>query len=363
MLAGRGHGKTRALTARIAHLIATGTARPNEILAVTFTNKAAREMKMRVGRFWARGRGDALAGHVPRHRREAPAPARRTGRAETELHHPGHRRPDPPAQAGDRRPSTSTKNAGPRGSWPAIIDGWKNRAWRPESVPAAEAGAYNNRGTELYAAYQERLRTLNACDFGDLLLHMVTIFQTHPDVLAQYQRWLRFILVDEYQDTNVAQYLWLRLLAGGHQEHLLRGRRRSVDLWLARRRGGQHPAVRARFSRRAGDPAGAELPLDPAYPGAASKVIAGNEGRLGKTLWTEAEAGEKVRLIGHWDGEEEARWIGDEIEALERGRAGCAAVAQRHGDPGARQPPDARLRGPVPDHRPALPRDRRPALL
>jgi DNA helicase-2/ATP-dependent DNA helicase PcrA len=155
--------------------------------------------------------------------------------------------------------------------WPArqlagIIDGWKNRAWTPEKVPAAEAGAFNGKGAALYAQYQERLKVLNAVDFGDLLLHVVAIFQTHEDVLAQYQRWFRYILVDEYQDTNVAQYLWLRLLARAGTQHLLRRRRRSVDLWLARGRGGQHPAVREGFSRRQCGPAGAELPLHPAYP-------------------------------------------------------------------------------------------------
>jgi DNA helicase-2/ATP-dependent DNA helicase PcrA len=106
--------------------------------------------------------------------------------------------------------------------WPArmlagIIDGWKNRAWTPEQVPASEAGLFDNKGTEFYAAYQQRLKTLNAVDFGDLLLHVVTIFQRHNDVLEQYQRWFKYILVDEYQDTNVAQYLWLRLLAAGHK--------------------------------------------------------------------------------------------------------------------------------------------------
>ncbi len=112
--------------------------------------------------------------------------------------------------------------------WPArqlagIIDGWKNRAITPDRVPVADAGAYNHKGPKLYALYQARLKELNATDFGDLLLHVVTIFQAHPDVLNQYQRWFKYILVDEYQDTNVAQYLWLRLLASGSQEHLLRG--------------------------------------------------------------------------------------------------------------------------------------------
>ena len=106
--------------------------------------------------------------------------------------------------------------------WPprllaSLIDGWKNRALTPERVPSSEASAFNHRGSELYAQYQERLKTLNACDFGDLLLHVVGILQNHPDILAKYQRWFRYILVDEYQDTNIAQYLWLRLLAAGHR--------------------------------------------------------------------------------------------------------------------------------------------------
>ena len=156
--------------------------------------------------------------------------------------------------------------------WPArqlagLIDGWKNRGLDPEQVPPGEAGAFaNGKGGELYAAYQERLKTLNAGDFGDLLLECLRLFREHPDVLADYQQRFRYILVDEYQDTNVAQYLWLRLLAQARQEPLLRRRRRPVDLWLARRRGRQHPALRERFSRREGDPARAQLPLDRPHP-------------------------------------------------------------------------------------------------
>ncbi|NBR91632.1 MAG: DNA helicase II, partial [Rhodobacteraceae bacterium] len=211
--------------------------------------------------------------------------------------------------------------------WPArqlasLIDHWKNRAWTPEKVPASEASGFNHRGGELYAAYQTRLRELNAVDFGDLLLHVVTIFQHHEDVLAQYRQRFRYILVDEYQDTNVAQYLWLRLLAGGHKNICCVGDDdQSIYGW----RGAEVGNI-LKFEK---DFPGAQvIRLEQNYRStphilaAASGVIRGNQGRLGKELWTEAEEGEKVRLIGHWDGEEEARWIGEEIEAAQRGTRG-----------------------------------------
>ena len=211
--------------------------------------------------------------------------------------------------------------------WPprllsGIIDSWKNRAWTPEKVPAAEASAFNHRGTELYALYQARLKELNATDFGDLLLHCVTIFQTHGDILAQYQRWFRFILVDEYQDTNVAQYLWLRLLAQEHKNICCVGDDdQSIYGW----RGAEVGNI-LRFEKDF--PGAVVVRLEQNYRStphilaAASGVIDANESRLGKTLWTAAEEGEKVRLMGHWDGDEEARWVGDEIEASQKGTRG-----------------------------------------
>jgi len=216
--------------------------------------------------------------------------------------------------------------------WPAralagLIDSWKNRAWTPDKVPSAEASAFGNRGTELYAAYQDRLKTLNACDFGDLLLHCVTLFQSRPDILAQYQRWFRYILVDEYQDTNVAQYLWLRLLAQGHRNICCVGDDdQSIYGW----RGAEVGNI-LRFEKDF--PGALVVRLEQNYRStphilsAASAVIAGNQDRLGKTLWTEAPEGEKLRLIGHWDGEEEARWIGEEIESLSRGTRALGPVS------------------------------------
>ncbi len=326
MLAGAGTGKTRALTARIAHLLSTGTARPNEILAVTFTNKAAREMRNRVGGLL----GQAVEGMpwlgtfhaicVKLLRRHAELAGLKSNF--TIL--------DTDDQVRLMKQLIIAEGIDEK-RWPAralahVIDKWKNRAWTPENVPAAESGAFNDKGIDLYAAYQRRLRELNATDFGDLLLHVVTIFQAHPDVLKQYQTWFRYILVDEYQDTNVAQYLWLRLLAQGHQNICCVGDDdQSIYGW----RGAEVGNI-LRFDK---DFPGAKvIRLEQNYRStehilaAAAGVIAGNKGRLGKTLWTETEGGEKLRLIGHWDGDEEARWVGDEIEAMQGGTRGMAPI-------------------------------------
>ena len=319
MLAGAGTGKTRALTARIAHLLNTGKARPNEILAVTFTNKAAREMKLRIGRLL----GETVEGMpwlgtfhaigVKLLRRHAELAGLKSNF--TIL--------DTDDQVRLLKQLILAEGIDEK-RWPArmlagIIDGWKNRALTPDAVPVADSGAFDHKGVDLYAAYQSRLRDLNATDFGDLLLHVVTIFQKHEDVLAQYRRFFRYILVDEYQDTNVCQYLWLRLLAGGHKNICCVGDDdQSIYGW----RGAEVGNI-LRFEK---DFPGAEvIRLEQNYRStahilaAASGVIAANKGRLGKTLFTDGEDGEKVRLIGHWDGEEEARWIGDEVEAMQRG--------------------------------------------
>src|SRR6056297_2282405 len=214
MLAGAGTGKTKALTTRIVHLLNTGRAHPNEILAVTFTNKAAREMKERVGRLMGErvegmpwlGTFHSICVKLLRRHAELVDLKSNFTILDTDDQLRLLKQLVQAANIDDKR-------------WPArqlagIIDQWKNRAWTPENLPGSEASAYDGKGPALYRLYQARLRELNAVDFGDLLLHVVTIFQRHPDVLAQYQRWFRYILVDEYQDTNVAQYLWLRLRAG-----------------------------------------------------------------------------------------------------------------------------------------------------
>ena len=327
MLAGAGTGKTKALTTRIVHLLNTGRARPNEILAVTFTNKAAREMKERVGRTLGQtiegmpwlGTFHSVCVKLLRRHAELVGLKSNFTILDTDDQLRLLKQLVQAAGIDDKR-------------WPArqlagVIDGWKNRAITPDKVPAADAGAYNHQGPKLYALYQARLKELNAVDFGDLLLHVVTIFQAHPDVLSQYQRWFKYILVDEYQDTNVAQYLWLRLLASGHKNICCVGDDdQSIYGW----RGAEVGNI-LRFEK---DFEGAHVVRleqnyrsTPHILAAASGVIAGNQGRLGKTLWTDAQDGEKVRLIGHWDGEEEARWIGEEVEAMQGGTRGMRAMS------------------------------------
>ena len=327
VLAGAGTGKTKALTTRIAHLLNTGRARPNEILSVTFTNKAAREMKSRIGAHvggviegmpWL-GTFHSLCVKLLRRHAELVDLKSNFTILDTD------------DQLRLLKQLIRAENIDDK-RWPArmlagLIDRWKNRAWTPDMVPASEAGAYDGRGPEIYAQYQDRLRVLNAVDFGDLLLHVVKIFQENQEVLEKYQNWFKYILVDEYQDTNVAQYLWLRLLAGGHKNICCVGDDdQSIYGW----RGAEVGNI-LKFEK---DFPGAKVVRleqnyrsTPYILAAASGVIQGNEDRLGKTLWTEAQEGEKPRLIGHWDGEEEARWIGEEIEGYQRGTRGLEPVS------------------------------------
>ncbi len=328
MLAGAGTGKTKALTTRIAHLLATGTARPHEILAVTFTNKAAREMKSRIGSLM----GEAVEGMPWLGTFHSVCAKLLRRHAELVGLKSNFTILDTDDQVRLMKQLIDAAGIDAK-RWPprmlsGIIDNWKNKAWTPDKVPFADSAAFDHQGIALYTAYQMRLRDLNAVDFGDILLHMVTIFQKHEDVLDQYQRWFRYILVDEYQDTNVAQYLWLRLLASKHKNVCCVGDDdQSIYGWRGAEVGnilrfetdfpGAH-VVRLEENYRS----------TPHILAAASGVIAANKGRLGKTLFTSVVDGEKVKLMGCWDGEEEARSIGEEIEALHGGIA--AAAKRRH---------------------------------
>jgi len=332
MLAGAGTGKTAALTARLAHLIATRRAWPSEILAVTFTNKAAREMKERVARIV----GDAAEG-VPWLGTFHSTAARMLRRhAELVGLHSNYTILDTDDQLRVLKQLIQAAGLDEK-RWPArllagLIDRWKNRGLTPDQVDAGESEAFaHGKGKALYADYQARLRTLNACDFGDLLLHMLTIFTQHRDVLEGYQQRFHYILVDEYQDTNTAQYLWLRLLAQQRKNICCVGDDdQSIYSWR-----GAEVANILRFEKDF--PGAVIIRLEQNYRStpeilaAASGLIAKNGGRLGKTLWTEANGGEKVEVVGIWDGPEEARRVGDEIEAhiARGGRADHCAILVR----------------------------------
>ena len=321
MLAGAGTGKTRALTTRIVHILNLRKARPNEILAVTFTNKAAREMKNRIkfnigdvieGMTWV-GTFHSICVKILRSNAELVGLKSNFTILDTD------------DQLRLLKQLIQAENIDEK-RWPPrllahLIDSWKNKALRPDNIPTNEASLFNGRGVELYSFYQQRLKSLNAADFGDLLLHVVTILQNNTDILARYQRQFRYILVDEYQDTNIAQYLWLRLLASSHQNICCVGDDdQSIYGW----RGAEVGNI-LKFENDFKN--STVLRLEQNYRstehilGAASHLIHGNKERLEKTLWTDQSGGNKVKLIGHWDGDEEARWIGDEIEAAELGNS------------------------------------------
>jgi DNA helicase-2/ATP-dependent DNA helicase PcrA len=332
VLAGAGTGKTRVLTTRIAHILFGGHARGSEILAVTFTNKAAREMTERIGALL----GGAIEGMpwlgtfhaigVKILRRHAELAGLRSGF--TILDGDDQVRLIGQVIAGEGLD---------RQRWPArqlasLIDSWKNRGLTPDKVPRGEAyGFAEGQGARLYAAYQARLKELNAVDFGDLLLEVLALFGAHRDVLAQFRRRFRYILVDEYQDTNVAQYLWLRALAGdapniccvGDDDQSIYGwRGAEVDNIL--RFEVDFPGARIIRLERNYRSTGHIL-------AAASGLIAHNQGRLGKTLFTDDDMGEPLAVAGAWDDEEEARAVADEIERLAAGgqRLGGIAILVR----------------------------------
>jgi DNA helicase-2/ATP-dependent DNA helicase PcrA len=320
VLAGAGTGKTRVLTTRIAHLLATGRAQPWQILAVTFTNKAAREMKIRIGDLiggvvegmqWL-GTFHSIGAKLLRRHAELAGLKSDFTILDTD------------DQIRLMKQLIVAENIDEK-RWPArqlagMIDSWKNRGQSPADVSEADGRAFaDGRGKKLYAAYQERLRTLNAADFGDLLLEPLRILRTHPDVLADYHNRFRYILVDEYQDTNVAQYLWLRLLAQGKNNICCVGDDdQSIYGW----RGAEVDNI-LRFEKDF--PGATVIRLERNYRstshilGAASHLIAHNEGRLGKTLFTDATDPDAVRVsvASSWDSEQEARAVGEEIEALQ----------------------------------------------
>ena len=330
VLAGAGTGKTRVLTTRFAHILLSRRAFPGQVLAVTFTNKAAREMRERVGHLLGRpaeglwlGTFHALCARMLRRHAEYVGLTSNFTILDTddqirllkqvmEVHR------------------VDTKR------WPAqglmgVIQRWKDRGLSPDRISPAEDSEFGaGKARPIYADYQARLKQLNAADFGDLMLHMTDILRTRPDVLAQYHRTFRYILVDEYQDTNTVQYLWLRLLAQKTTEKTTdeQGEAniccvgdddQSIYSW----RGAEVENI-LRFEK---DFAGARIVrLESNYRStapilaAASGLIAHNTGRMGKTLRSGKRdaAGEKVLVASVWDSDEEARFVGERMESLQR---------------------------------------------
>ena len=328
MLAGAGTGKTAALTARLAHIIRSRLAWPSEILCVTFTNKAAREMRERVGQLV----GPAVEGMPWLGTFHAIAARMLRRHAELAGLQSNYTIIDTDDQLRVLKQLIVAEGLDEK-RWPArqlaqCIDRWKNKGLNPADLDAGESEAYaNGKGQRFYQLYQDRLRALNACDFGDLLLHMLNVLRKHRDVLEQYQQRFKYVMVDEYQDTNQVQYLWLRLLAQPrHNICVVGDDDQSIYSWR-----GAEVANILRFEK---DFPGAKvIRLEQNYRStpdilaAASGLIDANSERLGKTLWTEASGGDKVRVIGVWDGPEEARRIGDEAERLEREGAPLSRVA------------------------------------
>lgn len=319
VLAGAGTGKTRVLTTRLAHLLNTNRAWPGQILAVTFTNKAAREMKDRIetliggvveGMQWL-GTFHSIGAQILRRHAELVGLKSDFTILDTDDQIRLIKQILQAEGIDDKR-------------WPArqfanLLDGWKNRAITPDRVSKEESFQFaEGKGQSLYRQYQERLKILNAADFGDLLLECLTLFQKNSDVAENYQQRFKYILVDEYQDTNVAQYLWLRHLAQGHKNVCCVGDDdQSIYGW----RGAEVDNI-LRFEK---DFEGAKVirlernyRSTPNILAAASGLITSNEERLGKTLWTDKEGGHKLSVKGVWDGAEEARVICDEVENFQR---------------------------------------------
>lgn len=318
IIAGAGTGKTRVLTTRLAHLLFTGRCFPGQILAVTFTNKAAHEMRERVSKLlngqpvegWWLGTFHALCARMLRRHAELVGLTSQF----TII--------DQDDAVRLIKQICEAENIDLK-KWPprvilSVIERWKDRALGPDEVSEKEAGDFaGGQLRSIYRQYRDRLKTINACDFGDLMMHMIAIFRSNPDVLADYHRRFKYMMVDEYQDTNVAQYLWLRLLAQGHNNICCVGDDdQSIYGW----RGAEVGNI-LRFEK---DFSGAKVVrLEQNYRStghilaAASGVIENNKGRLGKTLWSEDDMGEKIFVRGLWDGEAEARYVGEEMEQLQ----------------------------------------------
>jgi DNA helicase-2/ATP-dependent DNA helicase PcrA len=328
VLAGAGTGKTRVLTSRIAYILQNRMAFPSQILSVTFTNKAAKEMKSRVGDYIGHGI-EGLPWMGTFH-----SIAAKILRINAELVglKPNFTILDTDDQIRLLKQIIKAENIDDKKWTPrymaSLIDSWKNKGWMPEKLTSQNNFKFaEGKGKKVYEIYQSRLKILNACDFGDLLLLNLELFKENLDILKKYHEKFKYILVDEYQDTNICQYLWLKLLAqGSHNICVVGDDDQSIYGW----RGAEVDNI-LRFEKEF---SGAKvIKLERNYRstehilGAASGLISTNKSRLGKTLWTKDMGGHKVTVTGVWDAAAEARLISSVIEDWKRDGRGYNEVA------------------------------------
>ena len=329
VLAGAGTGKTRVLTSRLSYILQNNIAHPSQICTVTFTNKAANEMRIRVEKMignsvagWWLGTFHSLAARILRSNAELVNLKNTFTIIDTD------------DQIRLVKQVLSLENIDEK-RWPArsmlsIIQRWKDMGLNPIDVKDAfHSGTdfANNQAIKLYKLYQNRLLTLNAADFGDLLLHVITIFQKHPEIKKLYQNKFKYILVDEFQDTNASQYYWLKTLAEKHKNLCAVGDDdQSIYSW----RGADVTNI-LNFEKDFKNTKTIRLEENYRSTGnilaAASGLIAKNQSRLGKTLWTEGEMGDKINIRTVYDGKEEAESISDEIESYQRNKNSINNVA------------------------------------
>jgi|TARA_B100001105_G_scaffold180377_1_gene145805 DNA helicase-2/ATP-dependent DNA helicase PcrA len=317
VLAGAGTGKTGVLTTRLIRLLIERKALPGELLSVTFTNKAANEMKERVnkqigdlssGLKWL-GTFHSIGAQILRYHPEKIELKNNFVILNTD------------DQTRLLKQIIVDENIDEKRWSPKmllnLIDQWKNKGLYPNQISSGEKDYFaNGKGKKLYALYQERLKFFNAADFGDLILEVIRLFEENTDILESYQNRFKFTLVDEYQDTNTAQYKLLRLISDKSKNICCVGDDdQSIYSW----RGAEVSNI-LRFEKDFKD--SKIIRLEENYRssghilGAASKLIEKNNSRLGKTLWTNSGDGEKVLVTSVWDGEEEARLISTELESI-----------------------------------------------
>ena len=329
VLAGAGTGKTKVLTTRLANLLYSKVAHPSEICAVTFTNKAANEMRLRVEKMlnkslagWWLGTFHSIAARILRSNAELVSLKTTFTIIDTD------------DQIRLIKQILSAENIDDK-RWPArsllaIIQRWKDMGLNPNEIKNSfhlGTDFANNQSIRLYKIYQQRLITLNAVDFGDLLLHVITIFKENEDIKKLYQNKFKYILVDEFQDTNASQYYWLQTLSHKHQNLCAVGDDdQSIYSW----RGAD---VNNILNFEKDFPKAKIIKLEKNYRStgnileAASHLISHNKSRLGKTLWTDYEMGNTLNVRTVYDGQEEARAISDEIESYQREKISLNDIA------------------------------------